>query len=475
MNKQIRWVGLVSALLVFALLANLSYLNIFKQSSLEADPDNRRAREAEFDIQRGQILAGSLAIADSVESKDNAFRYRRVYANGPLYAQITGFYSYIYGSSRVENSFNDYLIGSSSSQWLQNLIDIMSGRSPQGASITTTIVPALQEAAWDALTGYRGAILAMDPHSGAIKALVSSPSYDPSLLADQDLGASQEAWERLTTDPSRPMTDRGTREIYPPGSTFKLVVAAAALERGYTAETLIDTPSKVQLPNSEVYLPNSGKCGDGQQTLSRALQLSCNTSFALLGQTLGADALRTQAIRFGFESDHLPELGGVASHFPDEIDDAQLMLSSIGQFDVAASPLQIAMVTAAFVNSGKVPEPYLVEEVRAPDLSLLYKHDVNTSVAVSSITAQTMAEMMIDVVNLGNGSKAAIPGVSVGGKSGTAETDIASPNIAWFTSFALNPDIVVVVFLQRDESTPENLWGGANAAPLAKKVMEASR
>jgi len=476
-NRQIRFVGLISGLMVLALLANLTYLNVVQQSSLEANPYNVRAREAEFDVDRGQILAGNTVIAESVPTADGSvFTYQRTYANGPLYAPVTGFFSYIYGTSRIENSFNTDLAGTSSSQWLQNLIDSASGRVPQGASVVTTISPTLQQAAWNALKGYNGAIVALDPHTGAVKALVTSPSYDPNLLASHDLSAVQASWQKLTTDPLDPMTDRGTREIYPPGSTFKLIVASTALEHGYTADTMLDTPDELLLPGTNTYLPNSDDCGNTQLTLQRALQLSCNTSFAKLGYTLGADELRQQAEKFGFDSPHLPELGGVASQFPAQMDGAELMLSSIGQYNVAANPLQMAMVAAAFVNDGQLAEPYIVQEVRAPDLSVLYSHQAAPPTqAVSASTAQAMRDLMISVVDNGGGILAQIPGVTVGGKSGTAETDPTNPSYGWFVSFALNPDIVVAVFLQHDVNDSTDIWGGNEAAPVAKKVLEATR
>jgi len=476
MNVQIRRVGVVAALLVFALLANLTYFIVAEQTELEASPYNVRARQSEFDIHRGQILAGDVVIADSIDAPaDSVFRYQRVYANGPLYAQVTGFYSYIYNSSRVENSFNTDLVGKASSQWLQNLIDTISGRTPAGASVVTTISPTLQQAAWDALQGYTGAIVALDPHTGAVKALVSSPSFDPNRLAAIDRNDEVAAWEELTTDPTRPMSDRGTREIYPPGSTFKLVVAATALEQGYTQDTMIDTPASLPYPNSNLSLTNASNCGNEQVTLARAVQLSCNTAFANLGLALGARTIQNQAAKFGFGAPHLyEELGGVASHFPIPVDDAALMRSAIGQDSVTASPLQMAMVASVFVNGGQLAEPYLVEEVRAPDLSVLWRHEVNPKLAVSPATAQAMQEMMVSVVTNGSGTGARIPGVTVGGKSGTAQSDPDNPNYAWFVSFALDPDIVVTVFLERGASSVD-LWGGTDAAPLAKKVIEASR
>ena len=476
MNKQIRRVGVVSAVMVFALLANLTYFNIAEENSLEASPYNTRARQAEFDVHRGQILAGDTVIADSVPTPaGSTFSYQRVYSNGPLYAPVTGFYSYMYNSSRIENSQNSYLAGSASSQWWQNLIDTMSGQVPEGASVVTTISPVLQQAAADALKNYTGAIVALDPHTGAVEALVTSPSYDPNQLASLDLGAEQTAWQQLTTDPTGPMEDRGTREIHPPGSTFKMVVASAALEHGYTEQTMVDTPASLPYPGSNQSLTNADDCGNSQVTLAKAFQLSCNTAFANIGVSLGAATIQAQAEKFGFNSPNLPELGGVASVFPTQLDQAQLMQSSIGQFDVSATPLQMAMVAATFVNGGELAQPYIVQEVRSPDLTVLYQHQTQTTQVVSASTAQAMQDMMVSVVTGGTGTAAQIPGVTVGGKSGTAQSDPANPNYAWFVSYALNPDIVVSVFLQRSQNETAEMWGGTNAAPLAKQVIEASR
>ena len=476
MTRQIRRLGLVAALMVFALLANLTYFGLVETPNLEAMSTNLRARQAEFDVNRGQILAGDTVIAESVPaSDDSVFAYQRDYPDGPLYAPVTGFYSYIYGSSRVEHSSNDYLAAANSAQWLAKFMDSLTGRTAQGASVITTIDPVLQQAAWDALGGYTGAVVAMDPHTGALKAVVSTPSWDPNLLATHDLGAQQDAWTSLTTDPAEPMSDRATREIYPPGSTFKLVVAAAALDAGYTPDTLIDTPSSLPLPNSSATLTNSSNCGDGQVTLAFALEWSCNTAFANLGAALGADALRAAADKFGFDSPVLPELGGATSRFPDKLDPAELMMSAIGQYDVAASPLQMAMVTSAIANNGQLATPYLVEEVRSPDLALLYQHRVSTSQALTAPSAAALQQMMISVVANGTGTPAKIPGVTIGGKTGTAQSDPSRPNYAWFTAFAQDPDLVVTVFVQNVNAAGTDIAGGRIAGPIARAVIKASR
>ncbi|MDR0849694.1 MAG: penicillin-binding protein 2 [Propionibacteriaceae bacterium] len=478
MNKQIRLVSLVAALMVFALLGNLTYFSVFQTAPMEANALNRRARDEELDVDRGEILAGGTVIAQSVPSTDgSAFAFQRVYPNGPLYAPVTGFFSSVYGTSRVENSYNSYLAATDDAQWFDRLMGEFTGRVPEGASVITTIDPVLQEIAYSALGNDTGAVVVMDPHTGAIKALVSTPSWDPNQLAVHDPAQQQENHEQLFAnqdDPESPLRDRASREIFPPGSTFKLIVASAALEQGYTPNTLLDTPAELPLPGTSITLPNFANCGDTQLSMATALQWSCNTSFAKLGATLGANAVRDQAEKFGFDSPHLPELGGAASHFPAELNEAQLMMSSIGQYDVAASPLQMAMVVAALANNGLLPEPYLVQEVRAPDLSVVYSHNVDTSRAVTASTAQQMRDMMINVVENGGGVYAAIPGVTIGGKTGTAESAPGRNPYAWFVGFAQDPDIVVAVFVQKAGDGSETM-GGMFAGPIAKTVFQASR
>ena len=377
----------------------------------------------------------------------------------------------------MENSYNSYLAATDDAQWVDRLMDEINGRAPVGASVITTIDPVLQEAAYAALGNDTGAVIVMDPHTGAIKAVASTPSWDPNLLAAHDPAQQQENHDVLFAnqdDLESPLRDRATREIFPPGSTFKLIVASAALEHGYTADTLLDTPAELPLPGTSITLPNFNNCGNTQVSMGTALQWSCNTSFAKLGATLGADTIRDQAKKFGFDAPHLPELGGATSRFPASLNEAQLMMSSIGQYDVAASPLQMAMVVAALANGGLLADPYLVQEVRAPDLSVVYSHDIKTSRAVSASTAQSMRDMMINVVENGGGVYAAIPGVTMGGKTGTAESSPGRNPYAWFVGFAENPDLVVAVFVQKAGDGSETM-GGMFAGPIAKAVLQASR
>ena len=341
----------------------------------------------------------------------------------------------------------------------------------------TTIVPKVQQAAAEALGDQKGAVVALDPQTGAVLAMVTSPSYDPNDIASHDIDEAHKAYTRLANDPERPLANRAAREIYPPGSTFKLVTASAALAAGKTPESKVESPVRLKLPGTNIYLGNSGPCGGREVTITQALRVSCNTAFANLGLEVGEDKLREQSTQFGFNQRHLPDLGGAASRFPDEVDDAQLALSAIGQFDVAATPLQMAMVSAAIANDGVLMNPYLVSMVQAPDLKPLETHKPEVlSKPLTPEHAAEMQEMMVVVVESGTGRNAQISGVEVGGKTGTAQSDPRRKPFAWFTSFAPleDPKVAVAVIVEDADIRRDDIAGGRVAAPIAKAVMEAA-
>jgi peptidoglycan glycosyltransferase len=343
--------------------------------------------------------------------------------------------------------------------------------------VQTTIVPKVQQAAAEALGNQKGAVIALDPQTGAVLALVTSPSYDPNDIASHDIKAADQAYQRLANDPDRPMANRAAREIYPPGSTFKLVTTAAALADGKTPDSKVKSPDKLKLPGTNVFLGNSGSCGGSEITLTQALKVSCNTAFANLGLELGEDKLRAQAQKFGFDRRHLPDLGGAASQFPDEMDEAQLALSSIGQYDVAASPLQMAMVSAAIANDGVLMDPYLVSMVQAPDLKPLETLKPEAlSTPMTPEQAAQLQQMMVVVVDEGTGTNAQIEGVEVGGKTGTAQSDPRRKPFAWFTSFAPvdDPQVAVAVIVEDADIPRDDIAGGQVAAPIARAVMKAA-
>jgi penicillin-binding protein A len=458
------------------LLANGTYMMIFRQSALAAEPQNRRVRDAEFAQDRGSILAtGKTEIATTRPSKDR-FKYQRVYPQDELYAALTGYYSYDRGRTGLERSYNAELAGTDDALFIRRLVDLATNRTPQGASVQTTIVPDAQRAAAEGLGSQKGAVVALDPKTGAVLALVTSPTFDPNAIASHDIEAAGNAYDRLANDPTKPLSNRAAREIYPPGSTFKLVTSAAALADGKTADSMVDSPVRLKLPGTNTYLTNSAPCGGTKITLTQALKVSCNTAFANLGLELGPDKLRAQADKFGFDQRHLDELGGVASKFPDQLDDAQLALSAIGQYDVAATPLQMAMVSAAIANDGVLMDPYLVSMVQSPDLKPISTTKPKVlSEAMLPDNAKQLQQMMVTVVQEGTGVNAQIPGVTVAGKTGTAQSDPRRKPFAWFTSFAPveDPQVAVAVIVE-DASIPrEDIAGGRVAAPIARAVMEA--
>ena len=476
MNGPIRRVALVTMLMFALLLANGTYAVLFRQGPLDAMPQNRRVRDAEFAQNRGSILAaGKVEIATTMPSKDR-FAYQRNYPAGGLYAPVTGYFSYDHGSTGLENTYNTQLAGTSDSLFVRRLIDLATNKTPEGASVQTTIVPKMQEAATTALGRQKGAVVALDPKTGAVLALVTSPGYDPNTLASHDVEKADRAYDALAADPSRPLSNRAVREIYPPGSTFKLVTAAAALAQGKTPDSKLKAPVKLKLPGTSTYLPNEGSCGGVVISMTQALKVSCNTAFAKLGLSVGEDNLRKQAQLFGFDARHLSDLGGVASQFPDSMNQAQLALSAIGQYDVAASPLQMAMVSAGIANDGVLMDPYVVSSVQAPDLTPLETHKPRVlSTPMTPGNAEALQQMMAVVVSEGTGTNAQIKGVAVGGKTGTAQSDPTRKPYAWFTSFAPldDPDVAVAVMVEDADIPRNDIAGGRVAAPIARAVMQA--
>ncbi len=482
MNTPIRRLS-VALLLVFgALLANANYVQVISAADLNERPDNRRVLLAEYDRERGSILVGDQQqqLARSVPSGGD-YAYRRQYAEGPVYAPVTGYYSFVYGRSAVERAYNDILSGADDRLFVRRVVDLVTGRKPAGGSVVLTLEPAAQEAAYAGLAGKEGAVVAIRPQTGEILAMASSPSYDPNRLAASD-EATQQAWDELTADPEEPLRNRAITNPLPPGSVFKLVTAAAALESGrYEPDTPVPGPAVLDLPLTTATLPNQSgapcPAGEGgRTTLTSALTYSCNTSFASIGLNLGADALREQAQAFGFDEQPLPELNAATSVFPADPDEPQTALSAIGQFDVAATPLQVAMVSAAIANDGELMRPYIVETILDPELEPIDTTQPQTSAKpLSADNADALTQMMVEVVATGTGQEAQIPGVAVAGKTGTAQSAPGRPPYAWFTSFAPaeDPQVAVAVVIEEADVAPTDISGGALAAPIAKAVMEA--
>jgi peptidoglycan glycosyltransferase len=482
MNKPIRTISLFCLLLFVALMLNATYLMYFRAGDLAEDPQNRRIITAAFSRERGAILVGNEPIARSVPS-DDQYEFQRTYPQPFKYAPVSGYFSY-FSQTGIERSQNDVLSGDDSRLFVTRLVDMLSNSEPKGGNVQLTIDPAAQTAAYDGLRalgdGVKGAVVALEPSTGKILAMVSNPTYDPNTLASHDFGSVGTLASQLEDDPSTPLINRAIGTTLPPGSTFKLVTAAAAIESGqYDAQSTVPGGFQFQLPQSTTKIGNEGggNCGGNRITLTEALAVSCNVTFLTLANELGVDAMTEQAEAFGWNSTALEDLPGQAtSLYPGDMDAPQTAMSGMGQASVTSTPLQMAMVAAGIANDGTVMRPYLVDEVRAPNLDVLDKTEGSSlSQAVSSSTADELTDMMVATVEGGTATNAAIPGVKVAGKTGTAQSTPSRPPYAWFVSFAPadDPQVAVAVLVEASSTAREDIAGGVLGAPIAKRVMEA--
>ncbi|MBI1352080.1 MAG: penicillin-binding protein 2 [Actinomycetales bacterium] len=477
MSRPIRRLALVFGLLLVALLVNITVIQVVLAGDYRDRPGNQRILLEEYDRERGPILVGPDPVARSKETGDT-LRYLRVYSNGPLYAPVTGFYSLIYGATGLERTENRILTGKSPLFVVDRAEQLFAGLEPRGGAVSTTINARAQRAAFTDLRGKKGAVVAIEPSTGRILASVQSPSFDPNKLSSHDPAAIRAYYTSLESDPAMPLLNRPIVSLNPPGSTFKVVTAAAALASGkYTPDSMLPGPRAYQLPNSTHKIRNwTGQAcsSTGLVSLRDALAVSCNTAFAWLGDQLGADALRAQAELMGFDNSFQIPLRAATSRFPEDPDPAQTAMSAIGQFDVRATALQMAMVAATVANNGKTMSPYLVQEIRGPDLGILKTTEpTQFAQALDPLYAAQLADMMVNVVDNGTGSNARISGVRVAGKTGTAQTGNDNPAVAWFIAFApaQSPEVAVAVVVE-DAGAPE-VSGNQLAAPIAKDVIEA--
>ncbi|GAA1149073.1 peptidoglycan D,D-transpeptidase FtsI family protein [Ornithinicoccus hortensis] len=481
MNAPIRKLAVVVFAMFAALLIATTYIQFVQADQLRDQPGNRRTLLSNYSRDRGAILVDGDPIARSVDSGDELRRIRE-YPQGELYAHSTGYYSFIYGAGGgLELSKDALLSGTDDLLFYRRIVDLVTGTTPSGATLELTLDPEIQEAAAQALGDRRGAVVALDPRTGAILAMVSHPTYDPNVLASHQLGQVEDAWNELNNDDSRPMTNRAIAgDLYPPGSVFKLVVAAAALESGdFRPDSMLEGPLRYTLPNTTTELPNFGgaACAPTDEvSLADSVRVSCNTSFAWLAGELGADAIADQAASFGFGQSLQIPMSVTPSRYPSELDDAQVALTGIGQYDVRVTPMQVAMVSAAIANDGVVMEPYLVRTVRDQDLNTIEQTEPQElAEAISPKTAEELTAMMESVITDGSGTAAALPEVRVAGKTGTAEYGTNGAAHAWFTGFAPagDPEIAVAVLVESASDDWTGETGGVVAAPIARAVLEA--
>lgn len=481
MNRPIRVMAIACLVLFVALMANINYVQYIQADELNARAGNDRVLHDEFSRERGPIIVGDRQIALSVPV-DDEFEYRRTYRQTNLYANLTGFYSYINGSSGLENSQNSILSGSDPRLFVNRVIDLLSSKQSKGGSVQLTIDPKAQRAAYDGLkqVGGSGAAVALNPDTGAVLAMVSVPGWDPNPLSSHDFGKAADAYQKLVKDPDNPMRDRTRDEIYAPGSTFKLVTAAAALQNGYQPDSKVDGSYYLSFPGIDYRLRNEFACGGN--TLTIALADSCNVAFGHLGLKLGEDKLRAQAEAFGFgDNSYLDGLSVSPSQFTvpgaKKLNDPQLAQSAIGQYNVAATPLQMAMVAAGIANDGVVMKPYVVDEVRSPEAEILARTQPDDySDAMSPEAAHELTQMMQAVVS--QGTAANVPNLPEGtaAKTGTAQRGDGQNPYAWFVSFAPanDPQVAVAVIVEDPSGVARtDISGSGIAGPIAADIMNA--
>ncbi|AIG72988.1 MULTISPECIES: peptidoglycan D,D-transpeptidase FtsI family protein [Amycolatopsis] len=482
MNTPLRKVGVAMLVMVVLLLANATYIQVVKADDYRTDSRNLRVLYEEYSRQRGLIVTPDGAALAKVDPSNDKYKFIRTYADGPMYAPVTGYYSINYGSGGLERSEDDVLNGSDPRLFVRRLSDMVTGRDPRGGNVRLTINPAVQKAAYDLMTqkGYTGSVVAIEPKTGRILAMVSTPSYDPNKLASH-VGKEQiAAWGQWRDDPKKPMLNRAISETYPPGSTAKLLVTAAALENGKTADMPVNTAPNVKLPGTQTTLENYGGAACKGSTLKEALRYSCNVPFAELAGELGKDKLNATAKNFGVGEDLAVPMRVAASSLGPLESKAALFQSAIGQRDVRLTPIQDALLSATIANNGMAMKPQLVQSLLAPNLSTIedYKPtELTGDAAMSSANAAILRDMMLasEENTKGAGKRGDI---QIASKTGTAEhgnDPKNTPPHAWYTGFApaMDPKIAVSVIVESGGNRGLEATGGTVAAEIGRAAVNA--
>ncbi|MEU3652445.1 penicillin-binding transpeptidase domain-containing protein [Streptomyces sp. NPDC032161] len=480
MNKTIRRTSVFCLLLVLALLVRATWLQAYQAQALADDDHNRRKIIAQYAQPLGDIIVAGKPVTGSKRTVDSDLAYKRTYTQGALYSAVTGYSSQAFGTTQLEGIYSHVLDGTDDR--LKNPLDALTNEQAAPGDVLTTIDPDVQKAAYEALGDDKGAAVAIDPGTGQILGMVSTPSYDPSTISGTTDG---DAWQELLHDKDKPLVNRALRQPLAPGSTFKLVVAAAALEDGLydSVDERTDSPNPYRLPGSSRDLENenaSAPCENA--TLRTALQYSCNNVFGKMAVDLGQDKVRAMAEKFGFNDEKLDvPVRAYESVYPSGMDKAQTALSGIGQFEVTATPLQIAMVSATLANGGELAAPHMVSKVMDADGDTLQEYaDGDTKRVVSKSTAEQLRSAMVTVVEEGTGSNARIAGAEVGGKTGTAQNGVGNSRTpyAWFTSYAKDrtsdKEVAVAVIVEDSGAARSEVSGNGLAAPIAQKMMKAA-
>lgn len=481
MNQAIRNTWIAAVVLFTLILGSLTVVQFFQAGSLQANNWNSRRILAEFSKNRGQITADGVTLAQSVPSNDD-WKYQRDYPGGPMYSNLTGFYSLTLGSTQLESALNDELSGTGDSQFFDRTAQILSGTEPGGDSVELTVDPQLQKVAYDALPdpqgneGQQAVAIVTNPKTGEVLAMASKPSFDANQLASHDNNVVARNLQQLDgVKGLSAYTNPATESLLAPGSVFKIVDTAAALESGkYTKDQELENPAVLRLPGTTTDLPNYrlGSCGSQTKaSFSWILAHSCNTPYAKIAMDLGEDTISKKAQDFGFGKSLKIPTNVTASQFPQGLSKDQLALSAIGQYNVKATPLQINMMAMAIANGGEIMQPQLIKTVRGQDLSVKRQFKAKTlQRATDESTAADIRDMMKETTRSGTATGAAIPGVEISSKTGTAEIANNQTN-SWYTGFAPadDPQVAVTVVVTHTDTDS----GNYAVTSAARKIYEA--
>lgn len=473
MNKSIRGVSLFALLLIVALLVNLTIIQGFSEDKYAKNPKNMRGYYELQTVPRGHIFAGNTVLAESNANEDGV--YSRSYpVNSAAWGPVTGYISQNFGASQLEASYNEVLNGTDPALFTTNWVDLLTGKQPDGANVEVTVDPALQQLAYDQLTGpgYEGAAVAIEPSTGRILSMASSPSYNPAGIVDPVNG--QENWNALQEQAGNPMLNHATQETLPPGSIFKIITTAAGLQNGYSPDSKLTGANSITLPGTNTELTNYDNqvCGGQQEvTLTTAFSLSCNTAFVQMSTDIGGDELAKAADAFGVGQSYdlgIENAAGALGELGTDL--AAVGQSAIGQRDVAMSALQAASMVSAIANDGSRMEPYLVNRVTDASMDTIREtKPKEASRAVDEDTARTIRELMF----ASERNTAGYDGNGFASKTGTAEHGEGLAPHTWYVAFDPNKDIAVAVVVKNGGNLGQSATGGQVSAPIGRAILNA--
>ncbi|AEI08405.1 penicillin-binding protein 2 [Corynebacterium resistens DSM 45100] len=462
-----------------ALIANLTYIHAFQHEKFAENPRNARQYLKSKSQERGQITAGGQVLANSKADEDGY--YHRYYPTNPAqYGSVIGYFSDRFGASGLEASQNSILTGEDDSLFARRTWDTLTGKEFKGANVDLTLLPNVQKVAYEQLAsrGYSGSVVALRPSNGEILAMSSTPSFNPSEIVTDNPKQAEANFSQLSSSDGSPLLNRSTQQTQPPGSTFKVVTTTAALMAGDDENTSVTGANQITLPGTNTTLENYGgaTCGaGGQVTLMEAFRRSCNTAFVDLSTRHGADAMRKAAKAYGIgENMEDVGLGVQKSTLGDIPDDAALSQTSIGQRDVALTPLQNAVIAATVANGGKRMEPHLIKKITGSDLKTLKTtKPKKAGDAMPKKTADQLTKMMLQAELYAGGQDS-----TIASKTGTAEHGEDSRNSkphAWYIAFSTDADVAVAVLVENGGDRGQAATGGSIAGPIGRAVINAAK